>query len=180
MLRQYRQSLSAQRQRACDIPSLAFTIPDFEGFIRLQIFGNSTQSELGCFQASLTNGNTMAHPQFTSPILAFFVMTAMLSSFATAACGTSIPAMRTNYAHSLSVLVLFETFQSFFFFGALQLDFPSVLPAWWSNFAWSAGQIHSNTIVHTVEMSSEVHGNTSQVGAARSAIELVTDMEPPL
>lgn len=161
-------------QQVGDIPSLAFTIPNFEGSVRLQIFGNSTRSEIGCFQASLTNGNTMAYPQIISPILATFVLVAMLASFATAAHGVSIPAMRTHYAHSLSVMVLFETFQSIFFSGALQLEFPSILPAWWSNFAWSAGQIYSNSVVRTVDMSSGVRGNSSEVGDARPSVELVT------
>lgn len=156
-------------QQVGDIPSLAFSIPDFEGYVKLQIFGNSTKSEIGCFQASLTNGNTMAYPRIISPVLAFFVLVAMAASFLTAAYGASVPAMRSHYAHSLSVMVIFETFQSIFFSGALQLDFPSVLPAWWSNFAWASGQIFSQSVVRTAGIASGVRGNTSQVGGAGSS-----------
>lgn len=163
-------------QQVGDIPDLAFAIPDFEGSVRIQLFGNSTQSELACYQASLRNGNTMAYPQAISPVLATFVLVAMLASFATAAYGVSIPSMRTHYAHSLSVMVLFETFQSIFFSGALQLNFPSVLPAWWSNFAWAAGQIYSDSVVRTVDAATGIRGNASQVGDARSSVELVTDL----
>lgn len=162
-------------QQVGDIPSLAFTIPDFEGSVRLQIFGNSTQSEIGCFQATLTNGNTMAYPRVISPILAAFVLAAMIASFAAAVYGPSITAMRTHYAHSLSVVVVFEAFQSIFFSGALQLDFPSVLPAWWSNFAWSAGQIYSASVVRTANLSSGLRGNLSQVGDTGSANNLTSD-----
>lgn len=161
-------------QQVGDIPSLAFTIPDFEGSVRLQIFGNSTQSEIACFQASLTNGKTMAYPHVISPILAIFVLVAMLASFATAVREVSIPAMRTHYAHSLSVMILFETFQSIFFSGALQLEFPSVLSAWWSNFAWSAGQIYSDSVVRTASLSSGIRGNSSEVGKVRPSASLVT------
>ncbi|KAJ4419641.1 hypothetical protein N0V82_004836 [Gnomoniopsis sp. IMI 355080] len=157
-------------QQVGDIPSLAFSILDFEGSVKMQIFGNSTQSEIGCFQASLTNGNTMAHPRAISPVLALFVLVAMLASFATAVYGVSIPAMRSHYAHSLSVLVIFEAFQSIFFSGALQLDFPSVLPAWWSNFAWASGQIFSQSVVETASVSSGLRGNASQAGGAGSSI----------
>lgn len=153
-------------QQAGDIPDLAFQIPDFEGSVKLQIFANSTKSEIGCFQARVVNGNTMAWPEIVSPMLAVFVLVAMLASFATAAYGTSITAMRTHYAHSLSVMVVFETFQSIFFSGALQLDFPSVLSAWWSNFAWSAGQIYTDSVVKTANIASGISSNSSQVGVA--------------
>ncbi|KAL2280270.1 hypothetical protein FJTKL_12556 [Diaporthe vaccinii] len=102
-----------------DIPNLASTIPDFEGFVRLQIFANSTRSRVGCFQASMTNGITMGHPQAISPVLALLTMVAIVGSFATAAYGVSIAHMRTHYAHSISVMVFLEAFQSIFFSGAL-------------------------------------------------------------
>ncbi|KAJ4386633.1 hypothetical protein N0V93_009531 [Gnomoniopsis smithogilvyi] len=160
-----------------DIPALAFSIPDFEGSVKMQIFGNSTQSEIGCFKASLTNGNTMAHAPVISPVLAVFVLIAMLASFITAAYGDSVSAMRSHYAHSLSTLVIFEAFQSIFFSGALELDFPSILPAWWSNFAWAAGQIFSQSVIKTARISSGLLGNVSQVGGAGSSVLDITQSE---
>ena len=95
-------------------------------------------------------------------------MVALLASFATAIYGVSVPHIRTHYAHSLSVLVVFEVFQSIFFSGALSLDWPSVLPAFWSNFAWSAGQIYTSSIINSVNSFTGVSGNASQVGGAGS------------
>lgn len=152
-----------------DIPSLAFTIPDFEGYVRLQIFANSTRSLIGCFQASMTNGVTMGHPQVISPVLALFFIVAIVSSFATAAYGVSIPHMRTHYAHSISVMIVLETFQSIFFSGALSLNFPSVLVAWWSNFAWSAAQIFSRSMIETMHSFNRV-SDASQAAYAGSVI----------
>lgn len=153
-----------------DIPSLAFTIPDFEGFVRLQIFANSTRSLIGCFQASMTNGVTMGHPQVISPVLALITLVAIVSSFATAAYGESIAHMRTHYAHSISVMIVLETFQSIFFSGALSLDFPSVLVAWWSNFAWSAAQIFSRSMIETMHSFNVASGDAKQAGNAGSVI----------
>ncbi|KUI65664.1 hypothetical protein VM1G_00509 [Cytospora mali] len=147
-----------------DIPQIAFTIPDFEGSVRLQIFANSTGTEVGCFQASLVNGVTLGHPKGVSPVLAIFALVAIFASFATAAYGISIPHMRTHYAHSVSAMVVFETFQSIFFSGALSVHFPGVLTAWWSNFAWSAGQIYSYSMVKSIDSISGVSGEKSQVG----------------
>lgn len=158
-------------QQLGDIPSLAFTIPDFEGSVKLQLFGNTSRTEIGCFQARLTNGVTMAYPAIVSPILAVFTLVAMVASFVTAAYGTSIPDMRTHYAHSMSVVIVMETFQTIFFSGALGLSWPSILVAWWSNFAWSAGQIYNDHVLGSVDRMTGVVGNTSQVGDASSSVE---------
>lgn len=153
-----------------DIPSLAFTIPDFEGSVRLQIFANSTRSQIGCFQASMTNGVTMGHPQAISPVLALFTIVAVAASFATAAYGVSIAHMRTHYAHSISAMAVLETFQSIFFSGALSLNFPSVLVAWWSNFAWSAAQLFSRSLIKSTHSFTRVSGDASQAGNAGTSI----------
>ena len=116
-----------------NIPSIAFQVPDLDGWARIQIFANSTQSEIGCFQAPMQNGISFSQPEAIGPALGGFTAVAVVSSFATAIYGISIPHMRTHYAHSLSVLVIFETFQSIYLSGALSLQWPSVLPAWWSN-----------------------------------------------
>ncbi|ORY60642.1 uncharacterized protein BCR38DRAFT_487697 [Pseudomassariella vexata] len=157
-------------QQVSGIPQIAFEIPDFEGFARIQIFSNASQTEIGCFQAVMRNGNTFSQPAAIGPVLGVFTIAAIVASFATAAYGVSIPHMRTHYAHSLSVLAIFETYQSIFFSGALSVNWPSVLPAWWSNFAWSAGLIPALSIVHSVDSFAGVSGNASQVGGAGSTI----------
>ncbi|KZL81078.1 transient receptor potential ion channel [Colletotrichum incanum] len=152
------------------IPSIALDIPDFEGSARVQIFANSSQTQIGCFQAVMRNGNSFSHPAAISTILGVFTLAAILASFATAIYGVSIPHMRTHYAHSLSVLVIFETFQTVFFSGALSVDWPSVLPAWWSNFGWAAGMIYSEKMVSSIDGFAGVTGNASQVGGAGSTV----------
>ncbi|KAK1969206.1 TRP-domain-containing protein [Colletotrichum sublineola] len=152
------------------IPSIALDIPDFEGSARIQIFANSSQTEIGCFQAVMRNGNSFSHPAAISSILGVFTLAALLASFATAIYGVSIPHMRMHYAHSLSVLVIFETFQTVFFSGAMSVDWPSVLPAWWSNFGWAAGMIYSEKMVDSIDGFAGVTGNASQVGGAGSTV----------
>lgn len=150
------------------IPDIALVIPDFEGSATLRIFSNATQTEIGCFQAVMRNGASFSHPAAVSSVLGIFTLVALAASFATAIYGVSVPQIRTHYAHSLSVLVIFEVFQSIFFSGALSLNWPSVLPAWWSNFAWSAGQIYTDKIISSVNSFTGVSGNSSQVGGAGS------------
>ncbi|KAH7029449.1 LOW QUALITY PROTEIN: uncharacterized protein B0I36DRAFT_374964 [Microdochium trichocladiopsis] len=151
-------------------PPMTFSMPDVEGLARVQIFANSSKTEIACFQASLKNGKTFSQPAAVGSTLAVFTIVAIIASFATAAYGVSIVHMRTHYAHSLSVLVIFETFQSIFLTGALSLRWPTILPAWWSNFAWASGLIPSPEIVSSVNSFAGVSGNASQVGGAGSTV----------
>ncbi|KAL2877990.1 hypothetical protein SGCOL_006737 [Colletotrichum sp. CLE4] len=152
------------------IPSIALDIPDFEGSARIQIFANSSQTQIGCFQAVMRNGNSFSHPAAISSILGVFTLAAILASAATAMYGVSVPHIRTHYAHSLSVLVIFEAYQTVFFSGALSVDWPSVLPAWWSNFGWAAGMIYSEKVINSIDGFAGVTGNASQVGGAGSTV----------
>lgn len=151
------------------IPSLALTIPDFEGQAILRIFANSTQSEIGCYSAVVTNGQTFSHPAAVGTVLGIFAVIALLSSFATAVYGDHIPTSRTHYAHSLSVLVVFAVFQHIYFTGALSMNWPSVLVAFWSNYAWSGGMIYTTSMQNSInQLIGSNKGNTSIVGAAGS------------
>ncbi|KAI1880009.1 hypothetical protein JX265_001630 [Neoarthrinium moseri] len=152
------------------IPRIAYELPDCDGYARIQLFANSSQTEIGCFQAVLRNGASFSQPKAISSILAIFTAVAVVASFVTAAYGVSLPHMRSHYAHSLSVLVVLETLQSIFFSGALSLPWPSVLTAWWSNFAWASGFIPAPGMVQSVDSFAGISGNTSQVGGAGSTI----------
>ncbi|KAF2097994.1 TRP-domain-containing protein, partial [Rhizodiscina lignyota] len=152
------------------IPSIAYSIPDFEGQAIMRIFANISITDgyqIGCFSARLTNGATFSQPQSVGPILGIFAFVALVASFATTVYGDEIPTMRTHYAHSLSVLVVFAVYQHIFFTGALSVNWPSVLPAFWSNYAWSAGMIYVTSMQDSISnfIGNNV-GNTSMVGAA--------------
>ena len=150
------------------IPSIALQIPDFEGYATLRLFSNATRTEIGCFQAVMRNGATFSQVSTVGPILGLFAFVAVIASFITAIYGVSITAVRTHHAHSLSVLVVFEVFQSIFFSGALSLNWPSVLAAWWSNFAWSAGMIYTRQMTKSINHFTGNNANSSQVGGAGS------------
>ena len=153
------------------IPSIAITIPDFEGEAILRIFANSTESQIGCYSAAVTNGATFSHPAAIGTILAIFALVALVSSVAVAAYGESIPEIRKHYAHSMSVFVVFEVFQHIFFTGALSMNWPSVLVAFWSNYAWSAGMIYSKKMQDSInQFIGDSRGNISMVGAAASGV----------
>ncbi|KAI9670903.1 MAG: hypothetical protein M1817_003788 [Caeruleum heppii] len=151
------------------IPPIALSIPDFEGQAILRIFANSTESEIGCYSGLVTNGQTMSHPAAVGTVLGLFTLLAVLASFASAIYGNQIPTTRKHYAHSMSVFVVFAVFHHIFFSGALSTNWPSVLPAFWSNFAWAGGMIYSEKMQNSINsfLGSNL-GNTTSVGAASS------------
>ncbi|GAB7363226.1 hypothetical protein MBLNU230_g3508t1 [Neophaeotheca triangularis] len=151
------------------IPEIALSIPDFEGQAILRIFSNATESEIGCYTAVVTNGASFSHPAAVGTVLGVFTLITLLASFATAVYGQAIPTMRLHHAHSLSVGVVFAVWQHIFFTGALSLNWPSVLPAFWSNFAWAGGMIYSSSMQDSINsFIGNNAGNTSSVGAAES------------
>ncbi|CAK1354639.1 unnamed protein product [Cercospora beticola] len=148
---------------------LALTIPDFEGEAILRIFSNTTRQEIACYSAVVTNGASFSHPAAVGTVLGLFTLVAVIASFATAIYGEAVPTMRLHYAHSLSVGVVFAVWQHIFFSGALSVNWASVLPAWWSNFAWAGGMIYTESMQSNLNsfIGNDL-GNTSQVGAAQS------------
>jgi Transient receptor potential (TRP) ion channel/ML-like domain len=151
-------------------PELAFTIPDFEGQSIIRIFANSTRSEIACYSAVVTNGASFSHPEAVGSILGVFTAIAVIASMATAVYGDSIVTIRKHYAHSLSIYVVFSVFQHIYFSGALSLNWPSVLVAFWSNYAWSGGIIHSRSMQNSINQLLRANkGNSSMVGAAGSS-----------
>ena len=152
-----------------NIPAIALSIPDFEGQAILRIFSNSTQSEIGCYSAVVTNGATFSHPSAVGTILGVFTLIALVASFVTAVYGNHIPTTRTHYAHSLSIFVVFSVLHHIFYTGALSMNWPSVLPAFWSNYAWSAGMIYTQQMQNSInKLIGSNKGNTTIVGAAGS------------
>jgi hypothetical protein len=155
------------QQDVAGIPPIALSIPDFEGQAILRLFSNSTQNEIGCYAAQITNGFTFQQNAAVSSTLGVFTIVAVVSSFTAAVYGSDIADMRKHYAHSLSVSVVFAVWHHIFYSGALSMNWPSVLVSFWSNYAWAGGMIYSEPMQNTINnFIGSNKGNTSQVGAA--------------
>ncbi|KAL9106636.1 MAG: hypothetical protein Q9227_008356 [Pyrenula ochraceoflavens] len=155
-----------------NIPPMALQIPDFEGQAILRIFANSTESQIGCYSAVVTNGASFSHPSAVGSVLGVFAAVALISSIATSIYGESLPETRKHYAHSVSVWVVFAVYHHIFFTGTLSMNWPSVLPAFWSNYAWSTGMIYSQKMQNSInQFIGSNRGNISMVGAAPSGVD---------
>lgn len=152
-----------------NIPEIAYSIPDFEGQAILRVFDNLTQTEIGCYSAIVTNGASFSQPAAVGTVLGIFTLITLVASVATAMYGEAVSTMRLHYAHSLSTGVVFAVWQHIFFSGALSVNWPSVLPAFWSNFAWAGGMIYNTNMQNSINsFIGNNKGNTVSVGAAAS------------
>lgn len=163
------------REEISEIPDIAYSIPDFEGQAILRVFSNTTRSQIGCYSAVVKNGATFSHPVAVGSVLGIFTAIALLSSVAVAMYGTNASSTRKHYAHSLSVFVVFSTLQHIYFTGALSMNWPSVLVAFWSNYAWSAGMIYNENMQNTINQFAGNNRSIEMVGGtlAGSASEII-------
>ena len=157
-----------------NIPTIALTIPDFEGMAILRIFANSTQSQIACFSAVMTNGASFSHSSAVGSVLGVFALIALVSSIATTIYGQNIYESRKHYAHSISILVVFAVFHHIFFTGSLSMNWPSVLVSFWSNYAWSAGIIYDKHMQNAInKFIGGDRGNISLIGATPNGVDAV-------
>ncbi|PGH07475.1 hypothetical protein GX51_01776 [Blastomyces parvus] len=148
------------------IPAIAFKIPDFEGTAVLRLFANSSQSEIGCYSAASTNGITLGQPVAVGSILALFVVLGVISSTSLAIYGTDPASTRTHYAHSPSAFVSFSILHHIYFTSALAMNWPSVLVAFWSNFAWFSGMIYNEKMQASInQVIGTQRADTKRIGA---------------
>lgn len=156
------------------IPELALSIPDFEGQAILRIFSNTTQSQIACYSAVLTNGHSMSHPAAVGTVVGLFVFAALIASIAVAIYGSNLQETRKHYAHSLSMFVVFAVLQHVFFSGALSMNWPSILVAFWSNFAWTSGMISTHRLQRSINQFVKTdRGNIRQFGTAAAGANAV-------
>ncbi|KAL7271698.1 hypothetical protein RUND412_005524 [Rhizina undulata] len=133
------------------IPDIALVIPDFEGTAELRIFSNSSQTQIACVRALITNGSTFNHAYVISPILAALAAAVCIFSVYLAVNGNGVKGSREFYAHAFSAYILFSCFHTIYFTGTLSVDFPSVVGAFWSNFAFAGGIIPSQTMQNALD-----------------------------
>ncbi|KAK3905006.1 hypothetical protein C8A05DRAFT_31215 [Staphylotrichum tortipilum] len=165
--------IPVKNARAIDnlLSGFPYDLPDFEGTAILRIYAKTpNRVEIGCVQAALTNGQSLSHPEIIAPVLGAFTLAALAASFLTAIYGVNTSYMRMHHAHSLSAVLVFQTFQTIFFSGLFSVDWPPLLAAWWSNFAWSAGFIYIAGLVRAINHFTGVTGVVSQIAVTTAKV----------
>lgn len=133
-----------------EIPPIAFRIPDLDGIVTMKLSATD-KSDLVCLQAPVGNGKTLA----SSPIKAFSgamavgaLLVGSVASIASSvsAAGASIGPLGATGSPSLALSSpnvgdVLMWFQALSLNGAFSVRYPTVLKAFYTNFAWSIGLI---------------------------------------
>lgn len=144
----------------------------------MRIFSNSTKRQVACVTALVTNGNSFSHPKIISPTLAGLVAIVCLASFVAAISGNDTINSRTLYAHSLSAYAVFSCYHSIYFTGALSVNFPSVLIAFWSNFGWAAGLIVNESMQDSLNGFTRKSAHSPEMALDNNALQLSEELYP--
>ena len=121
------------------VPSIAFTVPDLDGLIRIHVNDSTTGVSLACLEAPLSNGKTVDQKGvgWSTAIIAGL---ALLASAVTSGLGHSNTA-----AHiAANALSLFGYFQAQAMIGMTSVTLPPIVQSWTQNFDWAMGIMNVN------------------------------------
>ncbi|KAF2748422.1 TRP-domain-containing protein [Sporormia fimetaria CBS 119925] len=118
------------------IPGVAYTIPDLDAVVRIQIKRIGTQEVIACVEAELSNGHSVDQ-KAVAWVTAIIAVTGLIASAITSGLG------HTNTAAHVAAnaMSLFGYFQGQALFGMVSVPLPPVVAAWTQNFQWSMGII---------------------------------------
>ena len=113
---------------------IAYTVPDLDGIVRININSTTTRTRVACVEAELSNSKTVYQRGvgWTTAVIAGL---GLVASAITSGLGHSNTA-----AHiAANALSLFGYFQAQAMIGMTSVSLPPMVQAWTQNFAWSMG-----------------------------------------
>jgi hypothetical protein len=118
------------------IPGIAYTIPDLDAIVRINIQDLATKQPLACVEAELSNGHSVQQ-KAVAWVTAIIAVMGLLASAITSGLGHSNTAAHV----AANAMSLFGYFQAQAFFGMCAVPLPPVVAAWTQNFQWAMGII---------------------------------------
>ncbi|KAJ1020662.1 hypothetical protein NDA16_004055 [Ustilago loliicola] len=134
------------------IPTIAFTVPNLEAVATVELT-DSSNTVVGCVQATLSNGKTTYQPAAKYAVLGVFLL-AVVSSVLHTSLASSLGAAQWR------VVDVFTTIQHIPMSALLSLNYPQVFTEFARNFAWSVGLIDIPTIQDSILSTREKTGGT--------------------
>lgn len=120
-----------------EIPGIAYSVPDIDAVVKLDVYDKSTGTKLSCIQSSFTNGKTVSQVgvKWATAVIAGLglLIAAVMSTFGNSNAASHI---------STNAMSLFLYFQSVVVVSMQNVDrVPPIASAWAENLAWSMGLI---------------------------------------
>ena len=118
------------------VPGIAYSVPDLDGLVRININHIETGQTVACVEADLSNGKTvdLAVIGWVTAVIAGL---ALIASAVTSGLGHSNTAAHV----AANALSLFGFFQSQAIIGMTAVSLPPIVMSWTQNFQWSMGII---------------------------------------
>ena len=132
---------------ASQIPSIAFTIPDLDGNVKMTIKDVDTDEEVGCVESIVGNGKTLTLPS-VSYIAAGIAMSALAVSALGALLAGGQPGVATS---SPSFVEVVHWFQGMAMNGMMSVDYPRVYQSFTTNFAFSTGLVPWSAMQNSID-----------------------------
>jgi len=132
------QSVQYLDQKYVDmIPGIAYTVPDIDAVVKVDVYDRSTGEHLSCIQSSFTNGRTVSQTgaKWATAVVAGLglLIAAVMSTFGNSNAASHI---------SANAVSLFLYFQSVVVVCMQSVErVPPIASAWSENLAWSMGLI---------------------------------------
>ena len=122
------------------VPTIAYTVPDLDGLVRLKVYAVSNEGGFGaqvaCLEAALSNTRSVYQK-------AVGWITAIIAGAALVAAGITSGLGNTNTAAHVAAnsVSLFGVFQAQAIIGMTSVTMPPIVQSWTQNFQWSMGII---------------------------------------
>ncbi|KIL65850.1 hypothetical protein M378DRAFT_104287 [Amanita muscaria Koide BX008] len=146
------------------IPTIAYKIPDLEGFAQLTLTEVGTGKVRACVQATLSNGWSTHQPAVEWLTGAFALAASLLAIWKSFSPGSLGPFL---------LLDLFYLYQTIATTALLNLNYPSVYRSFTLNFAWAMGFFPSTEIQSSINRMRHMTGGSLADSSTGSAISLV-------
>ncbi|KXT18802.1 hypothetical protein AC579_8252 [Pseudocercospora musae] len=118
------------------IPAIAFSIPDLDGLVKLQV-KSSSGVEIACVQSSISNGHTASMPSVTYAAAGIAAAALAFSAVGAVAAGGH-PGAATSSPTFTEVI---GWFQGMAMNGMLSVQYPKVYQSFATNFGFSCGLV---------------------------------------
>ncbi|KAK9366057.1 hypothetical protein V1509DRAFT_649053 [Lipomyces kononenkoae] len=130
-------SVAIPSQYASQVPSIAFSLPDLDGYAKLTISNSESQEEIGCFQSSFSNGKTARQPSVTYASAAIAGAALAVSGLAMLSHAAFSASSSFTSGSSPGVADVVGWTQSMAMNGMMSVNYPTVFKAFSQNFGWS-------------------------------------------
>ncbi|KIW11474.1 hypothetical protein PV08_10774 [Exophiala spinifera] len=122
--------------KSVSIPGIAYSVPDLDGVVRVEVYSKDTGETIACMEADLSNRKTVYQP-------AVGWATAVIAGLGLVAAGVTSGLGNPNTAAHVAAnaVSLFGFFQAQAVIGMSSVTMPPIVQSWTQNFQWSMGII---------------------------------------